>query len=161
MGHAIAQNLLQAGHSVTVWNRTATRAQELQAHGAKVAASPAEAARTGTVLTMLADDSALESVVFGENGILKALPQGGIHISVSTISVALSKRLAAAHASAKQSYVAAPVFGRPEAAVERKLFVVAAGAPADLALVDLDARFVAGEHGWESRSENCCFAGRT
>ncbi len=82
---------------------------------------------------MLADDAAVESVVFGENGILKALPAGGLHISASTISVALSKRLTAAHAAAHQSYVAAPVFGRPEAAAAKKLFVVAAGAAADLA----------------------------
>jgi 3-hydroxyisobutyrate dehydrogenase-like beta-hydroxyacid dehydrogenase len=71
--------------------------------------------------------------VFGENGILKALPAGGLHISASTISVALSTRLAAAHTAAHQSYVAAPVFGRPEAAASKKLFVVAGGTAADLA----------------------------
>jgi 3-hydroxyisobutyrate dehydrogenase-like beta-hydroxyacid dehydrogenase len=82
---------------------------------------------------MVADDAALESCVFGENGILKALPAGGLHIGASTISVALSARLTAAHAAAHQSYVAAPVFGRPEAAAAKKLSVVAAGADADIA----------------------------
>jgi len=133
MGRGMAQNLIQAGNAVTVWNRTASRADDLQKVGARVAVSPAEAARTGIVITMLADDAAVESAVFGENGILKALPAGGLHISASTISVALSTRLTAAHAAAKQSYVAAPVFGRPEAAASKKLFVVAAGAAADLA----------------------------
>ena len=133
MGRGMAQNLVQAGYTVTVWNRTASRADALQKLGAHVAASPAEAARTGIVITMLADDAALESAIFGENGILKALPAGGLHISSSTISVALSTRLTIAHGAAHQSYVAAPVFGRPEAAAAKKLFVVAAGAAADLA----------------------------
>jgi 3-hydroxyisobutyrate dehydrogenase-like beta-hydroxyacid dehydrogenase len=132
MGRGMAQNLLQADHTVTVWNRTASRADELQKLGAQVAASPAEAARAGIVITMLADDAALESAVFGENGILKALPSGGLHVSMSTISVALSTRLTAAHTAAKQAYVAAPVFGRPEAATAKKLFIVAAGSAADL-----------------------------
>ena len=133
MGHGMAQNLISAGHSVTVWNRTASRADALQKLGAQVALSPAECARTGTLITMLADDAAVESSVFGENGILNALPAGGIHISSSTISVALSTRLTAAHVAAHQSYVAAPVFGRPEAAAAKKLFVVAAGPEVDLA----------------------------
>jgi 3-hydroxyisobutyrate dehydrogenase-like beta-hydroxyacid dehydrogenase len=133
MGRGMAQNLISAGHSVTVWNRTAGRADDLKKLGAHVAASPADAAGTGIVVTMVADDAALESVVFGENGILKALPAGGLHVSASTISVALSKRLTAAHAAAHQSYVAAPVFGRPEAAAAKKLSVVAAGAAPDIA----------------------------
>ena len=132
MGHGMAQNLIGAGHTVTVWNRTAGRGDDLKKLGANVAASPADCARTGIVITMLADDAAVESAVFGENGILKALPAGGLHISSSTISVAFSARLTAAHAAAHQSYVAAPVFGRPEAAAAKKLFVVAAGSTADL-----------------------------
>jgi 3-hydroxyisobutyrate dehydrogenase-like beta-hydroxyacid dehydrogenase len=133
MGRGMAQNLISAGHTVTVWNRTAGRADDLKKLGARVAASPAEVGRLGIVVTMVADDAALESVVFGENGILNALPVSGLHISASTISVALSKRLTAAHAAAHQSYVAAPVFGRPEAAAAKKLSVVAAGADADIA----------------------------
>ncbi len=127
MGRGIAANLVKAGHAVTVWNRTPGRAGELKSAGAQVAASAAEAAASGIVITMLADDHAVESVVFGKNGILGALPRGGIHISISTISVALSERLTAAHREAGQEYIAAPVFGRPEAAAAAKLFVVGAG----------------------------------
>jgi 3-hydroxyisobutyrate dehydrogenase-like beta-hydroxyacid dehydrogenase len=133
MGRAMAGNLVQAGHTVIVWNRTRARADELQRQGARVAASPGEAARTGIVITMLADDRALDSVVFGENGILHSLPPEGIHISMSTISVALSSRLSSAHKDAGQRYVAAPVLGRPEAAAARKLFILAAGAAKDVA----------------------------
>ena len=132
MGRGMAQNLIHAGHTVTVWNRTAARAADLKSLGASVAATPAEAARKGIVITMLADDAALETVVFGENGILSALPAQGLHVSMSTISVALSKKLTAAHRVAGQSYVAAPVFGRPEAAAAKKLYIVAGGAPADI-----------------------------
>ena len=133
MGRGMAQNLLQAGNTVTVWNRSAGRADDLKKLGARVAASPADCARTGLVITMLADDAAVESTVFAETGILKALPAGGLHLSMSTISVALSTRLTAAHGAAHQSFVAAPVFGRPEAAAAKKLFIVAAGAAGDLA----------------------------
>ncbi len=81
---------------------------------------------------MLAEDSAVEQVVFGsrtQDGVLASLPKGATHISCSTISVRLSRRLAEAHAAAGQTYVSAPVFGRPEAAAAQKLWVVAAGAP--------------------------------
>ncbi len=132
MGRAMAGNVLQAGHTVNVWNRTRARADELQRRGARVAASPGEAAHTGIVLTMVADDRALDSVVFSENGILHSLPPEGIHISMSTISVALSSRLSSAHQAAGQRYVAAPVLGRPEAAAARKLFILAAGAAQDI-----------------------------
>jgi 3-hydroxyisobutyrate dehydrogenase-like beta-hydroxyacid dehydrogenase len=135
MGRGMAANLLQAGHNVTVWNRTRSRADELQSRGAHVAATPAEAARAGIAITMLADDQAVESAVYGETGILGALPAGGIHISMSTISVALSARLAEAHHAAGQSYVAAPVLGRPEAAAVAKLLIIAAGAPESIARV--------------------------
>ena len=80
-------------------------------------------------MTMLSDDAAVEAVTFGADGILATLPGGAVHVSSSTISVALAKRLTAAHAEAGQSFVTAPVFGRPEAAAAAKLFVVAAGAP--------------------------------
>jgi 3-hydroxyisobutyrate dehydrogenase-like beta-hydroxyacid dehydrogenase len=89
----------------------------------------ADACRGDAVVTMLADDSAVEGVVFGDGGVLATLAPGAIHISCSTISVDLSRRLAQAHAQASQRYVAAPVFGRPEAAAAAKLFVVACGAP--------------------------------
>jgi 3-hydroxyisobutyrate dehydrogenase-like beta-hydroxyacid dehydrogenase len=127
MGSGIAKSLLRAGHKLTVYNRTRSRAEPLKAQGATVAASIAEACRAGAVLTMLADDPALEAVVFGEGGILASLPRGGVHVSLSTISVALSERLTEAHKKAGQEYVAAPVFGRPDAAENAKLAVVAAG----------------------------------
>jgi 3-hydroxyisobutyrate dehydrogenase-like beta-hydroxyacid dehydrogenase len=127
MGSAMARSLLRAGHGVTVYNRTRQRAEALRAEGAIVAATPAEACRGDAVITMLADDTAVESQVFGRDGILASLPRGGVHISSSTISVALSDKLAAEHANAGQEFVSAPVFGRPEAAEAAKLAVVAAG----------------------------------
>ena len=128
MGAGIARSLLRAGHRVTVYNRTRERAEALRREGASVATSVAEACRGEAVLTMLADDAALESVAFGEGGILRALPRGHHHMSLSTISVELSEKLTAEHARADQQFVAAPVFGRPEAAEAAKLTVFAAGA---------------------------------
>jgi len=127
MGTGLAKSLLRAGHRVTVFNRTRSRAEALQANGAIVGATVAETCRSGIVLTMVADDSALESQVFGDGGILASLPRGGVHISCSTISVALSDRLTAAHSGAGQEFVSCPVFGRPEAAEAGRLAVVAAG----------------------------------
>lgn len=128
MGSPMAVNLLRAGHELTVFNRTRSRAEELAGEGARVADSPADAARNAEALiTMLADDHAVEEVLF--NGVIGGLRRGAIHISMSTISVACSKRLAGAHRAAGQFYVAAPVFGRPDAAAAAKLWVVAAGPP--------------------------------
>jgi len=127
MGTGIAKSLLRAGHRVTVYNRTRERAEALRKDGAAVAGSVAEACRGDAVLTMLADDAAVEAVVFAENGVLKSLARGRAHISLSTISVALSDRLTAEHTRAGQEFVASPVFGRPEAAEQGKLAVVAAG----------------------------------
>jgi 3-hydroxyisobutyrate dehydrogenase-like beta-hydroxyacid dehydrogenase len=130
MGSGMAKALLKAGHDVTVWNRSHGKTHEIRAAGAEVASNPGEAARGEAVITMLADDAAVEWVVFGEHGILASLPRQGIHISMSTISAQLSARLAQAHGEHGQEYVSAPVFGRPEAAAAAKLFVVAAGKPA-------------------------------
>jgi 3-hydroxyisobutyrate dehydrogenase-like beta-hydroxyacid dehydrogenase len=124
MGRPMARNLVKAGHEVIVYNRTRSRAEELAKEGAKVSDTPAIAA--DVVLSILADDHAVEEVVFGH--VLDALPRGAVHASMSTISVALSRRMAEAHAHKGQQYVAAPVFGRPEAAAAAKLFVVVAGA---------------------------------
>ena len=133
MGSAIALNLIKAGHRVTVYNRTPAKAERLASQGAEVAESLADAWRRPVVLTMLADDSAVEAAFFGDGNGLSALGQGAVHISMSTISVAFSDRLAEAHRKAGQAYVAAPVFGRPEAAAAAKLFVVAAGPEQTLA----------------------------
>jgi 3-hydroxyisobutyrate dehydrogenase-like beta-hydroxyacid dehydrogenase len=131
MGLPIARNLLQAGHKLTVYNRTAARADALKSLAPTVADSPAAAARGADVLfTMVADDAALEEVVLGDRGVLGALPRGGIHVSMSTVSPGLARWLEERHRSAGQIYIAAPVFGRPEAADAKKLWIVAAGPPA-------------------------------
>lgn len=123
MGHAMAANLLDAGHELTVWNRSADKAADLVAAGARLAASPVEAAQGEVVMSMLADDAAVEAVVYGEDGILGA---PALHVSHSTIGVPLVERLTRDHAD-RSGFVAAPVFGRPPAAQAGKLFVVAAG----------------------------------
>jgi len=129
MGSGIAANLIKAGHDVTVYNRTAAKAEALVKQGAKLAQNVAEACQGDAVFTMLANDDALIAVTYGDGGILANLPKGTIHISSSTISVALSEKLAADHEAAGQNYVSAPVFGRPAAAASGQLFIVAAGNP--------------------------------
>jgi 3-hydroxyisobutyrate dehydrogenase-like beta-hydroxyacid dehydrogenase len=133
MGSGMAAKLLKGGHEVTVYNRTSSKVQALITQGARYAAQPADACGGDAVITMLADDSAVESVVFGDAGVIGGLRQGGIHISSSTISVALSEKLAAEHAAVGQRFVSAPVFGRPDAAAAGKLFVVVAGVPETIA----------------------------
>lgn len=128
MGEPMARNLLKAGHSLRVYNRTRARAEALVSAGATLAESPAAACFSGTVATMLADDAAVEGLVFGDGGILNSLSRGGVHISHSTISVSLSRRIAEAHQQHGQFFIAAPVFGRPEAAQAARLVVIAAGA---------------------------------
>ncbi len=123
MGAGMAASLIRGGHEVTVYNRTASKAQALVSQGARYAAKVAEACQGDAVITMLADDGAVEGVVFGDGGIAGSLRPGAIHISCSTISVALSQRMASAHAKNNQRFVSAPVFGRPEAAAAAKLFV--------------------------------------
>jgi 3-hydroxyisobutyrate dehydrogenase-like beta-hydroxyacid dehydrogenase len=132
MGSKMAANLVRGGHEVTVFNRTPGRAASLVALGALEATNLAEACTGGTVISMLADDDAASEIALGQGGIISHLPKGATHVSMSTISVALSKRLAQAHETAEQRYVAAPVFGRPEMAEAAKLFVVAAGDPATI-----------------------------
>ena len=117
----------KAGHHVIAYNRSHEKAEALAAHGAAPARSVAEACAADVVVSMLANDEAVEAVTFGEGGILQSLGSGATHMSSSTISVALAERLTAAHADAGQRFVAAPVFGRPEAAEAAKLFIVVAG----------------------------------
>jgi 3-hydroxyisobutyrate dehydrogenase-like beta-hydroxyacid dehydrogenase len=129
MGSAMAANLLKAGHEVTVFNRSPGKLRPLLEQGAHQADSVAAACRGELVVTMLADDTAVADVAFPNGGIVSVLPQGAIHLSMSTISVALSKQLTQAHAQAAQQFVAAPVFGRPDVAAAAKLYIVAAGNP--------------------------------
>jgi 3-hydroxyisobutyrate dehydrogenase-like beta-hydroxyacid dehydrogenase len=161
MGSGMARNLVRAGFDVTVYNRTRRKAEAIEK--ARVAGSPAEAA-TGAdaVMTMLADDPAVEAVVFGENGIASALPKDAMHISHSTISAALARRLASEHAARGQRYLSAPVFGRPEAAEAKKLVVVAAGAADTIEharpLFDAIGRatFIAGAEPWQANVLKLC-----
>src|SRR5215831_1056410 len=120
MGSAMARNLLRAGHALTLYNRTRAKADELAAEGARVADSPAEAARDCEVaITMLSDDRAVEEAVFGERGLAAGLKPGATHVSSSTISTALARRLTAERSARGQRYLSATVLGRPEAAEAR------------------------------------------
>jgi 3-hydroxyisobutyrate dehydrogenase-like beta-hydroxyacid dehydrogenase len=133
MGEPMAANLVRAGFEVTVYNRSAAKAEAVVAAGAKRAASPGDVARPGgVVVTMVADDRALEEVAqaFGER-----LGAGGVHVSMSTVSPETAKRLAAWHADLGVDYVASPVFGRPPAAAAAKLWIVTSGRAAAKARV--------------------------
>lgn len=135
MGFPIAGHLIQAGHELSVWNRTHSRAEPLRKRGARIADSAAQAVRGAEVaFTTMFDDAALEEVLFSD-GVLEALNAGSVHVSLSTISVALSDRLTEAHRERGQSFVAAPVFGRPNVAEEGKVATAAAGAPDAVARV--------------------------
>src|SRR5262245_32768376 len=106
MGKPIATNLIRAGHQLVVYNRTKNKAQGMTQMGATVVDSPAQAVRNvAVVITMLADDHALEAVAFGPEGLVGSLPSGGIHLSLSTISVALARRLTADHQKHGQHFV--------------------------------------------------------
>lgn len=132
MGTPMVRHLVGAGHDVTVWNRSRARAEALS--GVTVAETAAEAAQDAeTVLTSLFDDAAHENVLLGAGGVLDAMAKGTLHVSLSTISVALSERLEAEHARRGLRYVAAPVFGRPNVAEAAKLWIVVAGGSEDIA----------------------------
>ncbi len=129
MGSAVARLLVDKGYSLTIWNRTPAAAQPLEERGATVASSPAEAVHEAqAVFTMVHDDSALEDIFF-KLGALDALPQGAVHVSLSTISVALAEKLEAEHSTRGHGFVGAPVFGRPDVAAEGKLWLAVAGLP--------------------------------
>jgi 3-hydroxyisobutyrate dehydrogenase-like beta-hydroxyacid dehydrogenase len=135
MGAAIAKNLVESGHEVKVFNRNPARAEPLREAGATVAATAAQAADSAEVVfSMVADDAALLSVSFGEAGIAAGLKPGALHVSMSTIGVATAQDLAARHRERGWGFVSATVFGRPDAAAARKLFIMAAGAQAHLDL---------------------------
>lgn len=128
MGQGMARRLLDAGFKLNLYNRTVEKAAALVDAGAERCETPADAvASDGVVMTMLADDRALEQVVYGEAGILSRIDVGGIHVSLSTISPLTAQAMAAAHAEQGATYLAAPVFGRPDAAAAGKLWVVTSG----------------------------------
>src|SRR6266487_2712133 len=127
MGHAMAGSLLKAGYALTVYNRTSSKAEALTATGAQLASQPSEAVTTGgIVVSMVANDQALEEIVMSP-GFLERLGPNGIHLSMSTVSPATSRKLAELHAEHGSTYVAAPVFGRPEAAASQQLWICVAG----------------------------------
>jgi 3-hydroxyisobutyrate dehydrogenase-like beta-hydroxyacid dehydrogenase len=131
MGLPMARKLVAAGFNVTVWNRTSAKAREVP--GAQPAPTPAAACeRAEFAVSMLADDAAVEGTVLGQSGALTRLAPGAIHIGCSTVSVALCRRLVETHATARVGFVAAPVFGRPEAAAAKQLWIVPGGNQADL-----------------------------
>jgi 3-hydroxyisobutyrate dehydrogenase-like beta-hydroxyacid dehydrogenase len=128
MGEPMAANLAAAGYKLRVYNRTASKADALVATGATRVERPGDAAQTGGVaITMLADDAALEAVTLGAGGLAERLGAGGIHISMSTVAPATARRLAKHHATCGNIYIAAPVFGRPDAARAKRLWVLASG----------------------------------
>jgi 3-hydroxyisobutyrate dehydrogenase-like beta-hydroxyacid dehydrogenase len=163
MGSGMARNLLRAGHPVTVFNRTRSKADPLTAEGARVADSLADAiGDCEAVVTMLADDDAVEQTLFSDGGFASALKPGAIHIGSSTISTKLARRLAIEHDKRGQSYVSAPVFGRPDAAEAKKLLVVTAG-PSEIvhrcqAVFEAIGRqtFVAGTEPWQANAAKLC-----
>ena len=163
MGMGMARNLLRAGYTVAVYNRSGEKAVALADDGARVASSPADACRDAeAVLTMLADDHAVEEIVFGCEGIAAAMKNDCIHLSHSTISTAMARRLTTEHAQRNQGYLSVPVFGRPEAAEAKNLLVVAAG-PSELVercrpLFDAIGRqtFVVGAEPWQANVAKVC-----
>ncbi len=137
MGVPMALNLVRAGHHVSAFNRTAARLEPLAHAGATIARSAADAAADADVaVTMLSNDAAVRAVLLESNAAgpaaIDRLPRGAIHMGMSTVSIALSTALAREHAARGQGYVAAPVLGRPEAAAEKKLWVIAAGRADDI-----------------------------
>jgi 3-hydroxyisobutyrate dehydrogenase-like beta-hydroxyacid dehydrogenase len=128
MGEPIAANLLSAGYGLRVYNRTASKAAALVARGARAVMNPAETASAGgIVLTMVANDQALEEICLAPGSFVEKLGAGGIHISLSTIAPATARKLAEHHAKYGVEYVGSPVFGRPEAAAAKRLWVCVSG----------------------------------
>ncbi len=134
MGSGIAANILKAGNDLKVWNRSPEKAEPLVRDGAQLARTPREAAGgRDIVLTMLADDAALDGVLLGDDGLMAGLGANALHVSMSTIAVATAEAVAAKHAARSQRFISACVFGRPDAAAAKKLFVVAGGDAAEIA----------------------------
>ena len=135
MGTAMAKNLAAAGHRVIACVRRPQQMGTLLALGLKPTTDLADLFDCEIVISMLPDDAAVCEVALGgqgRKGLAAGLRPGAIHLSMSTISTAAASQLASAHARCGQGYVAAPVFGNPDAAKARQLFIVAAGAPGDV-----------------------------
>ena len=150
MGRGMAANLIEAGHRVRVWNRSRPPVDALVRRGAEAAREPREAFDE-ILISMLADDASVREVILG-SGVLDAAPRGGVHVNMATISVALAEELTEEHRRRGLRYIAAPVFGRPEAAAARQLHIVASGDGAALDRVQplLDAM---GQRTWRLGAE--------
>lgn len=130
MGRPMATSLLKAGYTVKAYNRDEQKTEPLVKAGAQKAERPRDTVQPGgIVISMVANDDALEQVTLGPDGVLTTLGPGGIHISMSTISPALAQRLTELHTQQRSTFVSAPVFGRPEAAAAQKLWIALAGEP--------------------------------
>lgn len=128
MGSAMAGNLLAAGYHLDVYNRTASKAAPLVARGAHQCGQPFDTASAGgIVVSMIADDASLEHLVTSAPSITERLAPGGIHISMTTVSPSLSRRLAKYHEQRGSTMLVAPVFGRPEAAAAKRLWICTSG----------------------------------
>ncbi len=128
MGLPMAANLLAAGYHLTVYNRTASKAEPLIAKGAHRADRAGDVAHPGgIVVSMLADDASVKALVTGEDALAEHLAPDGIHISMSTVSPAATRELAAYHATRGSMMVAAPVFGRPIQAQAKQLRICVSG----------------------------------
>jgi 3-hydroxyisobutyrate dehydrogenase-like beta-hydroxyacid dehydrogenase len=128
LGAPIAMNLLESGHALRVFNRTASKAKSFGDKGAKVSESIAELAHEcSVVFTIVSDDAALKSICEGENGLLKNMQKGSLNISMSTILPKTAEELSLLHEKNGLHYLASPVFGRPEAARVKKLNFVVSG----------------------------------
>lgn len=128
MGQPMALNLVKAGHPVTVFNRTAEKAAPLKEAGAKVAATPAEAAREADfVISIVSDTAAMEEVVMGQHGILETIKSGAIVIDSSTISPVASRKFACKAAGHGASWLDAPVTGSKHLAIKGELTYMVGG----------------------------------
>jgi 3-hydroxyisobutyrate dehydrogenase-like beta-hydroxyacid dehydrogenase len=137
MGKPMGSNLLKAGHELTVWNRTASRGDELVAQGAKRAATPREvAAASEVILTIVSDPPAVESVLWGENGVFAGLRRGSVLIESSTVSPGLEKRAAAAAAALGAEFLEAPVTGGTWGAEKGELVFMVGGEASTLKRVE-------------------------
>jgi 3-hydroxyisobutyrate dehydrogenase-like beta-hydroxyacid dehydrogenase len=130
MGVAFAANFVADGHQVLVWDRNPEHVTARRPDGARGTARLMDLAPCDVIVSSVSDDDALRSVVLGAGGLENVLAAGATHISMSTISPALSHHLAEVHGRHGQDYVAAPVLGNPDAVRARKLFVLASGQPA-------------------------------
>ena len=131
MGHGVAENLLKAGHEVTVWNRSQEPVQALVAKGAKAAKSPEDALQGDAVFSMLSNDQVMRDVGLA-GPLLDKAAKGLVHVCMATISAAFGKELQAAHKSRGLDYLSAPVFGRPDMAASGQMVIVCAGSNAAL-----------------------------